>query len=178
MITMFFKFLYYLLVLARVLSFNLFLISPLLGWSVVYVLDLVDYAAAIRGGITFTKYEWVDKTVDVITRFYMVYTAIHFGWPWFLLLIIVLYRLIGDILLLVKKERKYLFIFPNIIEFFFPLYCLYMTLNLNEFYLIFFFVFSLLLKLIHEYVLHVKNWIDPWSLNYIKKHKQHKRSLK
>lgn len=174
---LFFKLLYYLLVVLRLLTFKLFVVSPLLAWVFTYFLDLFDYSAAIRSGISFIKYEWIDKSTDFVTRVYMVYTAYILGWPYAILLLMVFYRLIGDVLLAVTKNRKYLFIFPNLIEFFFPLYYFYIRFNLDWPYLAIFLFASVILKIAHEYLLHVKNWIDPVSLKYLQAHKGHNRKL-
>lgn len=174
---LFFAFIYVCLVLGRIFSFLTIVQWPIITWIYIYILDVVDYGAAIRGGFTFRQYEYIDKITDFITRLYLVYAGYVIGGPYWILVVMVAIRLIGDIGLAITKDRKYLFLFPNLVEFFFPLYLLYLKqFNHNTTILVAFILISAVLKILNEYLLHVKNWIDPFNKQYVKTHKEHKRS--
>lgn len=170
---------YWILVIARLLTFLTVVRWPVSTWLVMYLLDFVDYTAALRAGLTFTTYEWVDKTVDVITRFYLAWAGFILGGPYWILLAMVLFRLVGDVGLALTRNRTYLVMFPNLIEYFFPLYVIYLySYQGNTLILISFIVISTIVKVIHEYVMHVTDWIDPVNLAYLKRHRrQHDRQL-
>lgn len=162
---------YILLLLARLFSVFTIVQYPIITWTYVYFLDLFDYGYSIRGGINFKTYNILDKSLDLITRLYLLYAGYFIGGPYIILVVMVLYRFIGDFLLAITHDRKFLFFFPNLIEFFFPLYVIYVRYFLGNYSLLTaFFVISFVLKMINEYLLHIKNWIDPNSLAYLKKH--------
>lgn len=167
----FYLYLYITLLLARLLSIFTFVQFPIITAVYVYFLDLFDYGAAIRANFDFAKYSVLDKSLDLITRFYMLYAGYVLGGPFMILLVMVLYRLIGDIGLALTHNRKFLFLFPNFIEFFFPLYVIYVRYFPGDLKILgIFLAISIALKMLNEYLLHVKNWIDPVSLAYLKKH--------
>ncbi|MEK7611575.1 MAG: hypothetical protein AAB486_04365, partial [Patescibacteria group bacterium] len=58
---------------------------------------------------------------------------------------------------------------PNLLEFILPAYIIF---NHN---LIFALGLGVPLKLLHEYKLHIKNFIDPFSSAYILQHPEHDR---
>lgn len=173
----FFSLTYLALVFLRLSSVVFITRFPLFTWLFIYVLDVIDYYPALRSGITFKQYEWIDKTLDLITRIYLVYSFYLLNLPYLLLLLMFLYRLIGDILLAVTQKRIYLFLFPNLIEYFYPLYFIYLTYKLPIIYLYLFILISFVLKIFHEYQLHVRDWIDPVNKAYIQKHPRHKRKV-
>lgn len=167
----------------RIFSIFLFILNPPLAWTLVFLVDTIDYGFALRAGFTYRQYQYVDKSLDVLSRIYFVFTAYYFNWAFtYLFLILFIVRLVGDAIYLFTKSEKYMFFFPNIIEFFFPLYILYMYLlsgktpNLASVLIIVF--LSAVFKLFHEYLLHIRYWIDPVSLRYVKKHPEHGRILK
>jgi len=151
---------YILLILARIFSIFFFVKWPLITWIVVYLLDVFDCPFAIWGGIKFSGYQKIDKTVDFITRLYLVYTAWILGWPYLIFLGLVIIRLVGDLLYLFSGKEKYMFYFPNLVEFFFPAYFFYNKYLIFEnnslVYLIILALLSAILKTINEYYLHVK----------------------
>ena len=163
---------YLILEIVRILAVGIIINQPFLGWLVIFIIDTNDYFFALRTGITYAQYQLIDKSIDILNRFYFVIPAYIFNWPHrHLFLFLFFYRLIGDFLFFKFKSEKYFFVFPNLIEFLLPAYIIFnkdILLALS---------IALPLKLIHEYGLHVKNTIDPWSKSYIRKHPEHQRKL-
>ncbi len=161
---------YILAAIVRILSLLVIIKWPLAGWFIIFFVDTIDYFFALRGGLTYAQYQLVDKSLDILNRFYFVVPAIIFSWPVRdLFLLLFLYRLIGDFLYFMNKSEKYFFLFPNLLEFLLPTYILF-----NHDFLLSLAV-SIPLKLAHEYGLHIKNLVDPISESYIRQHPEHNR---
>lgn len=164
------RFLYVLAGVIRVLSVVAIIKWPLWGWFLIFFVDTVDYFFALRGGLTFAQYQLVDKSLDILNRFYFVVPAIVFNWPVRdLFLLLFFYRLIGDFLYFKDNSEKHFFLFPNLLEFILPAYIIF---NHN---LILAIGIGVPLKMLHEYKLHIKNFIDPFSSTYINNHPEHNR---
>ncbi len=164
--------LYSLIIVFRILSLYLIINFPLLGWVLIFLVDTEDYFFALRTGLTFRQYQFIDKMLDMLNMLYLVIGAYFIGlaYPLFYLLLFGL-RLVGELLYWRTKEDKYLFVFPNVIEFLFPLQIL---LNWN---ITIIFMVALVAKLGHEYLVHIYHWIDPISLKYIREHPEHQRRI-
>jgi hypothetical protein len=173
------KIIYILLVLFRVLSFLIFPKFPLATWILVFIADIRDYRYAIRAGLTFKQYQYTDKTVDFLTRIYFVHAAYALNWGHAsLFLVLLIFRGVGDLLYLLTKSEKHMFYFPNIIEFFFLGYIFYLKhLPQTTETIVWLLVISTVLKILHEWWLHVYEWIDKDSLAFLKKHPGHKRQI-
>lgn len=171
----FFKAIYILVVAIRIGSLAIFLIDPLIAWLIAFILDTSDYVFALRSGLTYRQYQNIDKSLDLLSRVYFVVSAFFFGWPhaW-LFVALFLLRLIGDILYFKTRREVWFFFFPNVIEFFFPLYILILPAPSVESILLIFIV-SLVVKLLHEHLTHIYRFIDPVSKTYIAKHPEHQR---
>lgn len=164
------RFLYILSGVIRVLSVVAIIKWPLGGWLLIFFVDTIDYYFALRGGLTFAQYQVVDKSLDILNRFYFIVPAFFYNWPVRnLFIILFLYRLIGDFLYFKNKSEKNFFLFPNLLEFILPAYIIF---NHN---LIFALGIGVPLKMLHEYKLHVSNFIDPFSSAYINNHPEHGR---
>ncbi|MEK7450272.1 MAG: hypothetical protein AAB019_12420, partial [Planctomycetota bacterium] len=99
---------------------------PLAGWFIIFFVDTIDYFFALRGGLTYAQYQLVDKSLDILNRFYFVVPALIFNWPVRdLFLLLFFYRLIGDFLYFKDKSEKYFFLFPNLLEFILPAYIIF-----------------------------------------------------
>jgi hypothetical protein len=85
-----------------------------------------------------------------------------------------LIRLIGDIFYFYTKKEKYFFYFPNIIEYFFPLF-IFILPSISVEKIVFILIISIIVKIVQEYVLHINKWIDPLNLKYLKEHPEYKR---
>jgi len=178
-----FFFVYILFVLLRILLFPLFLSIPLFAWAISYFLDLVDYGAALRGGITYRTYQSADKILDVIFRIYMLISVYYLQFPFaWIFLVLFFIRSLGDVLYFKTRNERHYFLFPNVMEFFYPLYLLWLAFGRAtpySFTLLGGCLFiSIVFKIVHEYALHIHNWIDPLSLTYIKDHPEHGRALR
>jgi len=163
----------------RFINIILFLINPLLGWLIGFIIDTLDYAAALRGGIKYLNYQKIDKTFDILFLIYILISAFYFHFPdlWIFVLFFIL-RLIGSLLFYLTKSAKYLIYFPNVLEFFFPIYIVYLHQNIdNKLIVIILLIICLIIKLGHEYLLHSRYYIDRFSLAYIKNHPEHGRDI-
>lgn len=159
-----FKFLYGLDIGVRVLVLPIILYFPLWGWLIIFLLDTFDYALALRANINFKRYQIIDKSLDLLNMFYLIMVSFWFGNVIFSLFCsLFLLRCTGHILYMITKKDVYLLIFPNFIEFLFPLYLLSTSLQISIFG-------TLLLKIPHEFLLHKMHWIDPISKKYLRKH--------
>lgn len=165
-------FLYVFSCLIRIYSIVPILYSPILGWTIIFVFDLFDYALSLRSGMTWNSYQTVDKNIDILNRIYLLISSyLIFSHPIFLLFLFLFsFRLIGDILYIFTRSEKYFFFFPNIFELFYLVYYLSLSIFWS-------FLLVIPIKVLNEYILHIKNYIDPISKNYIKKHPEHMRSI-
>jgi hypothetical protein len=117
------KFLYFAVVLLRIIFPPLIFIYPLISIIVSFFLDVIDIEFASSKVLTLSEYEQNDKLLD----FWWYLNAIIYSWYQvpkvrFFLLILFAYRLIGQAIFFIKKDRRIFFIFPNFFENFFFLY--------------------------------------------------------
>jgi len=145
------------------------LILPLLLWwnalfatILVLLADLAD-GEVFRRAFAFrdnAKYQQIDKALDFYWYIFALIYSVRF--PIFnLLLFLFLWRMLGTLLLLVKKDRKYLVLCPNIFERLFIVYLLTLTFpsltflfEANTLYATLF-VLSVI-TILREYFLHIK----------------------
>lgn len=160
-------------VLIRIGSIYFVIKWPLVGWAIIFLVDTIDYFFAIHAGLTFKRYQYIDKSLDLLNDLYLVIGAFVIGLPYFFIYIVLfIIRIIGEVLYLKTRSDKFLVMFPNVIEFFFPLQILLSTWNP-----IFVLASALGIKMAHEYLLHVKHWVDPISRAYIRNHPEHERKI-
>ena len=162
---------YLVIQLIRISSIIFFLIQPFFTWVVVTFLDYIDYHFNLRSGMKYSKYQKIDKSLDFLNQFYLLITALFFGWEHvYIFIIMFIIRSVGDLLYFKTENEKYFFYFPNLLEPFFALYYLFVVMpeSYNVLTLILIILLSLVYKLIHEYIIHIKLWIDPISKSYMK----------
>jgi hypothetical protein len=167
-----FQLLYLLSCLLRIFAIFILLASPVLGWIILTFIDTVDYALALRAGLTWPKYQAIDKALDALNRVYfvLVFYLLAPNIIFYTSLAFLLIRGLGDILYFLKHQEKYYFFFPNVLEYFFIVYFLTYDIYLSL-------IISVPIKVAHEYFVHIKRWIDPISLKYLKNHPEHKRAI-
>ncbi len=179
MYKLFFKLAYSVIILIRIFIFPLFLTQPLLAWLITFVLDAFDYSFALRSGARYITYQMIDKVLDLLFVFYMVLAVWYTNYQllWLFVAYFVL-RIIGSIFFEVTKNSKYLIYYPNLLEFFFPLYIISQTVFANDTtFITISFVVAYFAKMVQEEVAHNRYYLDPVSLAYIKKHPEHQRDI-
>ncbi len=173
---------YILIIIFRLTLLPVFIFNPLIGWIISVSVDVFDYGVALRSGIIYNQYQTIDKFLDIVGRFYLVFSAWYFNWEVLSLVVILfLLRLIGDLLFFFIRNEKLLFYFPNILEFFFPIYIIFRftiyQAPLSVSLLLVLIIVSAVTKISHEYFLHIYGWIDSDCLKYIKNHPEHERQI-
>ncbi len=133
-----------------------------IGFIASFFLDAVDLdIIQFFGGRIFPSYQFWDKTLDT----YYLSMAMLFSLSWKNELarqssvILFFYRVIGVVLFVVTGYRALLFFFPNLFEFFFIFYLLYLHFfKTDPIYslknLMIILVILLIPKLVQEYILH------------------------
>lgn len=167
-------------IVVRMIFSIIFLFLPFTAWFFTTVIDTLDYGIALRSGLTFAQYQFIDKLLDVLSRIFLVIGAFYLNMElMWLFLGLVIYRGIGDVLYSITHKERYFIFFPNIIEHFFPLALIYMSLitTLNMWIVAILLLTAICTKMTHEYFLHAKTYIDPFSLHYLKQHPEHGRKI-
>lgn len=147
------------------------LVLPLLLWRNVLVTSLLIVFADWVDGDVFRRafssmknntYQLIDKSLDLYGYcFALAFTA---GSPVFtVFLLLFLWRFVGYLAFLFKRDRKILVFFPNVFELFFLLYVLTLTFPflqiLLEGNLLWTSLFLLtIVKIVWEYLLHVTHF--------------------
>jgi len=136
--------------------------NALLATILVLLADLTD-GDVFRRAFAFknnAKYQQIDKALDFYGYIFVLIYSLRF--PIFnLLLLLFLWRTLGTLFLLVKKDRKYLVLFPNIFERLFIVYLLTLAFPSLTFLFeaptlyITLFVLSVI-TVIQEYFLHIR----------------------
>ncbi len=161
------------------------LISPLvlvrfslLGALLMIPIDYFDMnLLGVLGYHDLAIYQELDKTLDLYYLCFECYIA--FFWQNKLArkiaLSLFLYRLVGFILFSITQYQFLLVIFPNVFEWFYISYLAYKKIfqnSLSARAILYVVIFLTILKLIHEYLLHI-NTTHPWTENrYIKPAKE------
>ena len=171
----FFKIVYYVSTFIRIFSLVFFFIDPLLGWGVCFLLDAFDYTFSLRFMSSYDEYQNIDKVLDLLSRVYLVFIAYFFSWPYiWIFVLLFLLRLIGDIFYFCTRKEEYFFYFPNIIEFFFPLFILILP-SISGKKVVFILIISTIAKIVQEYVAHIKKWVNPLNLKYLEENPECER---
>ncbi len=145
------------------------LILPLFLWWNALIATILVLLADLADGEVFrrafafqnnAKYQQIDKALDFYGYIFVLIYSVRF--PIFnILLFLFLWRMLGAILLFVKKDRKYLVLCPNIFESIFVVYLLTFTFPSLTFLFeattlyITLFVLSVI-TVIREYFLHIR----------------------
>jgi hypothetical protein len=126
-----------------------------------FFLDIIDIEFASRRVLTLDEYERHDKALDF---WWYLNTAI-FSWFHlpnykFLLLILFLFRAIGDIIFFIKNDRKIFFLFPNFFEnifflIFFSIYFKQLNFLLNNKFILFSLSVAIIIKIFQEWWIHI-----------------------
>ncbi len=131
------------------------------GFLVTLVFDFIDaYFLRQKAKLSWNRYQLVDKALDIIPYSVMLIVSIKYGVFSFLLLLFI-YRLIGEILFFVTKKTFYLILFPNFFSIAFILFVFLQEVGINfdissvKYFVLMLFFF--LLQIIFEIVLH-KIW--------------------
>lgn len=136
---------------------------PFFGFIGSLFLDGIDAELASHRILSQRHYEIVDKFLDFwwycVVYLYIVLHNADFIW---LMAFLLIFRAIGDTFYLLKKDRKYLFFFPNFYENVFILIFLGTNIPLFKFLIVgkAFYVSLIgvfILKILQEYWLHVIN---------------------
>lgn len=145
------RFYYYFIILLRIIFAPLILLWPLLSIIVSFFLDLID-ADFAHYTVTRNQYQLIDKSLDFwVYIFEMVYAWYNFPDYKWLLLALFLWRLIGMIVYLVTKKRKYFIIFGNFFEnIFYVLYFKVVVIDIPVTFTI-----AFLIKVFTEWFIHV-----------------------
>jgi len=149
---------YYLIFILRILVAPLIFVWPLLSIILSVFLDLIDADFAYKL-ISKKLYEIVDKNLDLWWfANIMIYAYINYPDYRIYLLILFIYRFIGQLIYYVSKNRKILIFFPNFFEWIFFLIFFGKNfdpsiLNGQKYYL--FLITIFITKIFHEWFLHV-----------------------
>lgn len=106
----------------RVLVPLYILINPLVGFILNCLVDYFDaYFIKHREGFTWHEYHTIDKALDWVSYVIMFISGVTHGvsWP---LLFWILYRFVGQLIVIKSKKTWYFILFPNIFEFVFVWY--------------------------------------------------------
>lgn len=154
-------FLYYFIVLLRIIAAPLIFIWPLLSVILSFFLDVVDIEFASRRVLTLSKYERYDKALD--TWWYI--NVMIFAWFQmpnyrYILLILFVFRSIGEVIFFIKNDRRIFFLFPNFFEnifflIFFSIYFKPLHFLLSEKYIYFSLSVVIIAKIFQEWWVHI-----------------------
>ncbi|MFA6016643.1 MAG: hypothetical protein WC744_00985 [Patescibacteria group bacterium] len=154
-------FLYFSIVILRVLSAPLIFVWPLPAIILSFFLDVIDIEFASRKVLTLSEYERYDKMLDL----WWYFNAVIFSWLYLLdykiiLLILFVFRMIGNIIFIIKNDRKIFFAFPNFFEnifflIFFSTYFKQLNFLLDKKYFYFSIAIVTVLKIFQEWWIHI-----------------------
>ncbi len=155
------KFLYFFIVILRILFAPLIFIWPLISIILSFFLDIIDVEFASKGVLTLEKYERYDKALDL----WWYITIMAFSWFYLsdykiILLILFALRIIGSIIFFIKNNRRIFFIFPNFFEnvfflIFFSTYFKQLNILLGEKFFYFSIITVITLKIFQEWWIHI-----------------------
>ncbi|KKQ41872.1 MAG: hypothetical protein US60_C0028G0027 [Microgenomates group bacterium GW2011_GWC1_37_8] len=152
----------------RVILGPLIFIAPIFSTLLVFILDWADGEFFKRAGFSKTRYDGIDKTLDLCWYLFIVlFIAVNPVPNKSLFYILFSYRAIGQFLYLFSKNEKFLFLFPNFFEILFYVYITALAApNLTEFLYLPNIIFTLSLiipiVLVREYTLHIKKSNLSW----------------
>lgn len=152
------KFLYILIIILRIIFAPLIFVWPLLSIIVSFFLDLIDADFAYKA-VSKRLYQIIDKNLDLWWSInIIVYSYINYPGYKIYLLILFIYRLVGQLIYYFSGNRGILLFFPNFFEWVFFLIFLgknyYPSIITGQaFYLILLVIFFA--KIFHEWFLHV-----------------------
>lgn len=155
------KFVYYLIVVLRIISAPLIFIWPLPAIILSFFLDFIDIEFASRKVLTLSEYERYDKALD--SWWYL--NVMIFSWFQlpsykFILLILFIFRTIGEIIFFIKNDRRIFFLFPNFFEnifmlIFFSIYFQQLHFLLGKRFIFFSLAIVVISKIFQEWWVHI-----------------------
>ncbi len=154
-------------VISRITSPFFVFIHPGITAIIVYCLDSIDGFLAFKSKFAWTQYNTMDKLLDY--WWYVFILIFMIGNELFpIVMILFIYRSIGQILCIVTKRDSLLLLFPNIHEHFFWLYLFSLYTGLSIYFKYGNVIIPLLIATIiavsKEYVLHIKK---SYMANYL-----------
>jgi len=151
----------FLIMLGRIVVPVFVYLDPFIIPIILAILDFFDYMFLMNARLlTLNNYLLLDKIFDFyyLTAMFI----ISLSWQVPLLTALYIYRLLGFVLVIVSKNRKLFFIFPNLFEYHYLIYAYAFTRDQavftfmqNNMFLVF--VLILAFKLYVEYSIHVTN---------------------
>jgi hypothetical protein len=159
-------------ILLRILFSTLILRFPLIGGILAVILDYFDfeYINKIDPGNSIF-YQNIDKKLDL--NYQLIEAYVTLSWKnqsvKYTALVLLVYRLIGTLGFEITQNKLWLVFFPNVFELFFLLYLASQIVFkrdvfADKFKLIGLLVSLFVIKLIHEYFIHINTTI-PWCQN-------------
>lgn len=169
----FFRGVFGVMIFIRICATSLYFYYPFWGWVITCALDAFDYWPSILGRFNGLTYQELDKTADLITRVVLLISVFALNWEFkYLFLAFFLLRFVADIIFFLRKNRKIFFYLPNIVDFMYPLYALFILVLNKEpdiEYFSLMLVVATVAKVFHEYTLHSKLYMEPVSRYLIKR---------
>lgn len=153
-------FIFILRLLVPLLVFN----YPFFVILIILTLDGFDAEFAAKV-VSYPHYQLFDKLLDFWWYLILLFFSSFFLKEFFLLLFaLFVYRLIGEIIFVLKRENKIFLFFPNFFENVFLLIFMGISFARLEFIIrgsnfFYFFLLACLVKLIQEYLVHVKKFV-------------------
>lgn len=152
---------YYFVVLLRIISASLIFVWPLPAIILSFFLDVIDIEFASRKVLTLSEYERYDKALDLWWYFNaMIFSWFHLPNYRFLLLILFIFRTVGEIVFFIKNDRRIFFLFPNFFEnifflIFFSIYFRQLNFLLDRKFIFFSLSIAIITKIFQEWWVHI-----------------------
>jgi len=145
------------IIICRLVSPIIILFKPIFGFILVTFFDWIDFSPFLANKFNIKAYHFYDKGLDFYSYIFM---SIYFlaSKTFFVFLILLIARLVGDLLFLKKNNRILFLFFPNLIE---PLF---LALLIQDHYQINFWLALIILvtlKLVQEYYLYWTEHVKP-----------------
>lgn len=155
-------------VVSRVLAAIYIFFDVFWGYFFTLLFDYLDsYFLRQKAKVNWNTYQIVDKAIDLVPYSVMLIVSLHYGVFGFLLVLFV-YRLIGEILFFTTKKTWYLVLFPNFFNISFGLFIVLQEIGIN------FRVVSIkhlvLLLFVFFFQLYLEVWLHYIWPKYIKGH--------
>lgn len=153
-----FKFLYILIIILRIIFASFIFVRPLLSIIVSFFLDLIDADFAHKV-VAKKLYQIIDKNLDLWWFInIMIYSFINYPDYKIYLLILFIYRVVGQLIYYVSGNRGVLLFFPNFFEWIFFLIFFgknyYPSILEGQKYILFL-IIIFITKIFQEWFLHV-----------------------
>jgi len=178
--TIFFRTSYLIVVFLRVLLIIPVLINPAYAFLLL-LYDNIDFTLSVFGKVTYREYTLIDKTVDALNRTYFLLAAYIFHWEYFwLLLLLYLFRLVGDFITYKKANLTLWVIFADYFQTYFFILLFLKTFSIypDPLTLLLLLITGAFFILTLELVLHYYLWIGPFEYIFKKAgYKKNKEGL-